>query len=606
MRRRIPAASLLLAVVVAACSDAPTGAPLRPIGTKVTLTLTDYIQEQIEILLPRGFESSVDARWSTVRAKKAAGDFNGAVQHLNTLATWIDRKAGDITPPAGETKQQAAARLILNMARWVYDGENAPINEVNNPDAVVEVVPANTPAEITTPSDKAGVAIGPQLQDRIIVIHKEEYEGKCTGPLNTNRCQYPLFYKFDSFPKEKLAQAGRFAVCLVTTGDRRPLDPDSESEEEGPVHERMRLAHNKPANESDLTPGSTVEGDIEILPLADNQVGLVDCDAPSVIGMNAAERTLYAVSRFVGKIISPKPLYAYDSGPEHDSFFFSNFNAVDPESQPDVSLSVSISPSRVRAGGDFSFGYIVNNTSPHTQGASTAASELTTAQVYLSTDNVLDLGGEFGDTPLGTATAIGALLPDQNQSVTNTLIAPTQPGSYYLITAVSPNGGLADPTLANNVVATPITVDPDFVGIFNGTITLTGATSGQPATIIITSQSETGVVGEFRVAEVNSTVAYNQTRVFTSSSIVGSALNVTIDPFTSPFSSAIKVDFTLTRTENTLSGPTVRTLAGGTTDTWDNLMELSPTPLVAPPPPPLVGLRASIMAKSMAAPGVLF
>src|SRR5437867_654443 len=228
MRRRFlfPHLALLAVLVIAAgCRDtAPTATRLSRVTGLGSITLDDYIQQQINLRLPKGFEDVVDARWSTVKSKKNAGDFAGAEKHLNTLATWIAKKQNDIIPADGHTKAEDAALLVLNMRRWLYVGENASIVNPSGPDDVVRFVPAGTAATVVTPSTHAGVSFGPQNEDRVIVIAEEQYPGICNGPLPTARCQYPLFYQIESFPNTRLQGLGHFAVCMVTTGDRRPLE----------------------------------------------------------------------------------------------------------------------------------------------------------------------------------------------------------------------------------------------------------------------------------------------------------------------------------------------------------------------------------------------
>ena len=122
MRRRFRFSHLVLLgafVAVAGCNDSGSTSPqLSRVNTQKYATLSDYIQAQIDAVLPKGFEDAVDTRWSTVKSKKNSGDVAGAVKVFNTLAMWIDKKTSEITPYPGHTKQQDAALLVLNMARW--------------------------------------------------------------------------------------------------------------------------------------------------------------------------------------------------------------------------------------------------------------------------------------------------------------------------------------------------------------------------------------------------------------------------------------------------------------------------------------------------------
>ena len=338
MRRSFTYAALLTALAVAACSDTtpPTTPQLtRFNGSRGNLTtLEAYIQGQIDLVLPKGFEDAVDARWTTVQKKKNGGDMPGAVKQLNSLAAWILKKTNDITPPAGETKGQAAARLILNMSNWLYNGANAPVS-LAGADVAVQVVPAGAAATVTTPSQQAAVSIvqGSTNEERILMVVQDieaeaAFTQKCQGPLPTQtRCQYPRFYKMMSFPDNKLNISGRFAVCHRKTGIQAPTEAE---------HGRIRLAHNLPADPANYTAGAIKLPDegIEILALAPTTTGIVNCDlqtvsAPSTGLIGLGQRALYAVANFAGKILTPKNAYAYDSGPEHFSVFFSNFNAVE-------------------------------------------------------------------------------------------------------------------------------------------------------------------------------------------------------------------------------------------------------------------------------------
>lgn len=331
MRRPLAYVALVTSLIVAACSDTTptTPEPVRLDGTHANTTLED-IQAQIDILLPKGFEAAVDARWSTVQNKMLAGDKAGAAQQFNRLADWIIKKTNDITPVpgSGETQTQAATRLILLMANWLL-GSTTLVEGVQGADIVVQFVPAGAAANFTTPLKKAGFRLETEstAEDRIILIAKDEtpFPDQCSGPLVTRRCQYPLFYQFKSFPAVRFLKPAKFAVC-PTTGDRRPDES---------VHARMRLAHDLPAqaNQGAEEDGYIHEDGIEILPKSITQASLTDCDALDVTAMGSMQRALYAVTRFAGRLLSPKNLYAYDSGPEHDGIFTSHFNAVDPLSQ---------------------------------------------------------------------------------------------------------------------------------------------------------------------------------------------------------------------------------------------------------------------------------
>ncbi|HEU4993593.1 MAG TPA: hypothetical protein VFT29_02200 [Gemmatimonadaceae bacterium] len=607
MRRHLAYVAMIAAVALAACTDTSSPrVPLTRAPGSSNLTLDDYIQQQIDILLPKGFEDAVDARWSTVKSKKNGGDFDNAVRQLNALADWIVKKTNDITPPTGETKKQASVRLILNMANWVYLGADAPIQLVEGADVNVAVSRAGTPLSLVSPELKAGVSFAGQAEDRIIVINQDKFDGICNGPLDTPLCQYPLFYKFESFPKKKLNTPGRFAVCLVTTGDRRPLDRLSDEIEgsEGPVHQRMRLAHEKPANPDDYTPGGTIAGNIEILPPSPTQTGLVQCNEHSDVGLTGPKKALHYALHLVERVFSPRVAEAYDRGPEHDSDFFSHFNGVDPLSIPDLAIINMSSPLVTTVGKEITLSYAVENKSRRTGGDATAASSPSTVQAYLSLDQTIDAN----DISVGSAT-VPAMAPDATPfPVSHTFNAPATYGPYYLLVEVTPNTPLPEVTLVNNDAVQALNVDQDFVGIWNGFLQAPGVTEGgQPATFIVESQVNGVCSGQFRVAQPGSTVAYNTTYIFTSCGVSGQTLSSAIDPWSAPTTNAVASFFTATRSGTTLTGTAARAfpLEGGGRQTespaWTLNLTLG-TEATVGPPPSIVGLRSSnlMSANSMA------
>ena len=453
--------SLLVAVIaslsLAACSDSPpTGTSLTPFGqAPANLTLGQYIDQQIIALLPNGHEKSVAARWSTVQKAKGKGDMAGAVRHFNSLADWLDKKTGDFTPPAGTTQAQAAAHLVVAMATWLYEGPDAAPPAPTGADVAIGIAAAGEAFLLQTPSEHAGLSwgAGSTNEDRLVVLAQDPtpYPGVCTGPLNTSRCQYPLFYTAHSYPDLRLnpTHPGRFAICMVETGDRRPLEYPADETGARPIDDRMRLAHDLPDNPADYTTGATQEEGIEILPKAETQTGeLVHCHEPDKHAMGPFERMLYVASKAVAKVISPKNAWAWDSGPEHRFEDFSHFNGVDPESEPDLAVSnVAIAPV---PGGDnvASVTYTVTNASRRNGGHATAGAPATTVTAYHSSDDVLD----EGDPVIGSW-SVPALGPDAApHTATQTFI----PGDYsYVIVRVF-GAGLDEVSLENNAEAVPL------------------------------------------------------------------------------------------------------------------------------------------------------
>lgn len=455
MRIRSLVVAVAATLALAACSDSPpTGTSLSPFGQlPANVTLTEYIDQQIVDLLPNGLEKSVAARWNTVQRSKSKGDMAGAVKHFNSLADWLDKKTNDFAAPAGTTKLQAAAHLVVTMATWLYEGPGASPPAPTGADVAIAIAPAGEDFLLQTPSEHAGLSwpAGSTNEDRLIVLAQDPtpYPGVCTGPLVTRRCQYPLFYTAHSYPDLRLNQKGRFAVCMVEDGDRRPLEYPEDEGEGGsrPIDGRMRLAHDLPENSADYTDGATQEDGIEILPRAEQQTGeLVHCDEPDKQAMGRLERALYAASKFVGSIISPKSAWAWDSGPEHEFEAFSHFNGVDPESEPDLALTnVAVAPTEgTRLG--MALTYTVTNASRRNGGDATGPAPATTVTAYFSSDDALD----EGDAVIG-AWPVPALGPD---AAPHTATQNFTPGDYsYVIVRVT--GAESETSLENNMVAVP-------------------------------------------------------------------------------------------------------------------------------------------------------
>ncbi|MEX2154844.1 MAG: hypothetical protein WD825_15990 [Gemmatimonadaceae bacterium] len=473
MRHSLAYAALFTVWLAAACSDAPTVSPqLMRTGGPVTHSLSEDIDLMVADFFPKGLETATGARWSTVKSKLADGDVAGAAKHLVDLAKFIRLKTGDVVAPAGETQQHAAARLVLAMSTYVFSGPTAPTPQPG-PDIEVAVVPAGEPATVQTPSEHAAVDLeaGSTNEDRIIVISQEQtlFLEQCSGPLPTTLCQYPLFYRFESFPKLALNKVGRFAACMVTSGPRRPLEY-TEGESTKEVDDRMRLAHNKPESEADYTPGSTIIEGIEVLPKAETQKGgLITCEGvvypPVVVAarggwLGIGERALYAVANFAGWLLTPKNLYAWDSGPEHDSRFFSNFNGVDPGSRPDLSAATTTAPANAFGGDAISVTFSVENRSRRSGGYATAASTQTTAQVYLINSD----GAQVAT--LGNPFTILAMRPDDAaQQFAMLVTLPDVPlnRQYAVRAVVTPGPGLPEVedegASGNNSKDAPIRID---------------------------------------------------------------------------------------------------------------------------------------------------
>jgi len=240
------------------------------------------------------------------------------------------------TPPNGESKAAAAARLILYMSLYVYSGPDTPPPPfIPGADDAVGLVTPSAPATIVTPTTHAGVALqaGSVSENTIVVITENPtFYPQCLGPLTTTErvCQYPLFYTFNEFPHTRLLKTARFAVCHVEVAN--PRGPANEG-----IHARVRLAHTLPADPADYTAGSLTGeqyGQIEILPSTTQTFSLCTgvaygSPASDVIGMSGA---LGWLARAVTRAVTPKSAYAIDQGGGGESLTFSDFNVVDPGS----------------------------------------------------------------------------------------------------------------------------------------------------------------------------------------------------------------------------------------------------------------------------------
>jgi probable HAF family extracellular repeat protein len=325
-----------------ACSDNPAASKIAVPRGSFAITpqgSLDYNIMTILALLPKGLETAATTRWGNVKAKYALGltdpaQMAVAKQMLFELSAWVKMKGPDMdTPPAGESKTSAAARAVLYMAMYVYGGPlTPPPDYFNGADAVVGLVTPGAAATVVTPSTHAGVQFeaGSVAQNTIVVISQNPnaYPLNCSGPLTTQLCQYPQFYKFDQFPHVKLLKGAKFAVCHVNFGDLR-------NPPEG-IHDRFRLAHTLPTSETDYTPGSIIrnsEGEsIEILPFITQTFAHCEENAyvPPEVEQITAIDALKGLARRMVAFVSPKTAYAIDQGGGGVSFFFSDFNVVDP------------------------------------------------------------------------------------------------------------------------------------------------------------------------------------------------------------------------------------------------------------------------------------
>jgi hypothetical protein len=338
----------LLLLFAVACSDNPAASKLAaPRGAGFEVTPSGTLDQEIMTilaLLPKGLETAATTRWGNLKAKYALGlsdpaQMAVAKQMLFDLSAWVTMKGPNMDPPPNnESKAAAASRAVLYMAMYVFKGPGtSPPTYFTGADAVVGLVTPGAAATVVTPTLHAGVAFeaGSVAENTIIVVSQNNSAGfapNCTGPLQTLLCQYPQFYTFEQFPHTRLLKGARFSVCHVSIDGERARHPLAD-------HDRFRLAHPKPANPADYTPGSTIREtfgeSIEILPLASqtftvcHDVNYTPETPPEEIGL------LGRMGRALAKLMSPKPAYAIDQGLGGVSFSFSPFNDVDPDGRPD-------------------------------------------------------------------------------------------------------------------------------------------------------------------------------------------------------------------------------------------------------------------------------
>jgi hypothetical protein len=306
-------------------------------------------------------------------------------------------------------------------------------------DNVVGLITPENGDTIVTPAEMAGVAFdaGSVATETIIIITENPtpYPQNCSGPLQTKRCQYPKFYHFSQFPHVRLLKPAKFAVCHINQGTERAPLAD---------HDRFRLAHTKPANPADYTPGSTIVDNIEILPLITQTFALCEhvhyeehASAPGLTG------ALMRLASGIGGLLTPKSAYAIDQGGGGEAFSFSDFNNVDPDGTADNSVAVAV-PSPVETvypGGTVSITYTVTNIGTAT--APTVLANIGLTPIVFTHVPV---------TTTLTAAGVMPLVPGQNITLTTTAVIPTTaaPGNYTLSVAVGSDPSFPDAQMVNN------------------------------------------------------------------------------------------------------------------------------------------------------------
>jgi hypothetical protein len=481
--------SPFLLLFALACSDNPAASKLGvPRGASFSIPLSgDLNQDILNILtlLPKGLETAATTRWGNVKAKYVAGlsdpaQMAVAKQMLFELSAWVNMKAPNMDPPPfGESRNSAASRAVLYMAMYIYNGQTTspPDGYFSGADAVVGLVTPGAAATVVTPTGHAGVAFdaGSVAENTIIVISQNltPYPQNCSGPLVTKLCQYPHFYNFEQFPHTKLLKGAKFSVCHVNGGTNRAPLAD---------HERFRLAHAKPANSADYTPGSKVRDEpgvesIEILPLI-RGLTFVTCPPGGILYASAAgasDGLLSRLARGVTSAFTPKSAYAIDQGGGGVSFFFSPFNDVDSLGRPDRAVqTLTATPvcgpidCLAHPGTALTLNFTVANTGTAATGdgppGPPAAGVISLVQPAIEGSPTVFPLGTFG---VGQIVPGGSLLFSQVVVIPNTVPA----GDYSVQVTVGEGAFPEDPAnLTNNTSSVPLNVNVDLNGLFTGAI----------------------------------------------------------------------------------------------------------------------------------------
>ena len=374
MRSLVPLV-LLLSLGAAACSDRATtseprltapdrpstsGAPLVPLSLAIpTLIRADW---------PKGLETAAGTRWDGIAAKLAVSATFGsdgsititdpnqyavAQSMFRELSSWVQAKAPSMDINVStDAKNAEAAKLVLLMSMYFAQGPQALAPSLGN-DAVVVTIPANNVrTKVTSPARRAGVVFEANTFSEptiLSIANVTSDAARCLGPLPTTVCQYRLFYRFESFPHKRFNVAAHFAVCHVNGSD--PLAPPPF------IHDRLRLAHETPANPGDRTPGSRYIDGIEILPrvvIPSDLYMSLNCAGPTTALLDRIHvsnplmaRAWHSVAHAVtslGEWLTPKDAYAIDAGGGGgDSFFLSDYANID--GAPDLeATSVTATP----------------------------------------------------------------------------------------------------------------------------------------------------------------------------------------------------------------------------------------------------------------------
>ena len=488
-RERLLTATLLL--LAASCRDVtgPTTTLTVPAGTRYQLgvsgTLDGEITTLIAALFPKGLETAAGTRWDVIRDKIAAGDVATARKMAKELSKWVKGKESQMEPPPmNESRAGAAARLVLYMSLYVFEGPStSPPPEFGaGADATVQIVSPTEPKLVQTEAKKAAARFdaGTVSEETIVVIteNTEFFRPKCSGPFTTKYCQYPLFYHYRAFPQQKFQKLVRTSVCHVHREPTEPYDPNKYQPLPGVDHGKLVMLHDLPADANNYTPGGKQIPDenIEVLPRNTTSIP----EAPptvcsgtkyqqpialfQVLAMPSgvlgkayamAARAVNGAATSVGRALTPKSLYAVDNGEEHNAFYFSSFANADSSGHPDLAVTGSAaSAMTVLVGDPLTLTYTLSN-------IGTAHSPVVGTVVRLTPT------GETNDPPVELAASLApgaeqALYPEQSRGGSAAVTIPTDlaPGTYTITAVASSADGLTEIVLENNSEPVAITVLP--------------------------------------------------------------------------------------------------------------------------------------------------
>ena len=483
--RRIALTLVASLLVLTSCTDSSTRptAYMVPVGTRYQLTASGTLDAEvialIQALFPPELETNALGKWAAIKTSVAGGETFGARSRLLTTTEFVKTNQSRMDPPPNnESVSTATARLILYMSLYVYNGPNTPVPPQfgAGADAAVEIVKPNAPATIQTPLKHAATSLdaGSVTTNTIIVVSQNTqfFQSHCSGPFSTKYCQYPIFYSYHSFPHVPFAKLVRVAMCPVPPGGNYGALP-------GVDDNSMVVAHDKPANAADLTPGGfAVPGEaIEILPANPSfnptspivlcsgtvypQVALfhVPQQPHGVLAqaLASAARAGNRAANFVVGMLTPKSAFAIDNGVEHRTRIFSQFANMDTIGRPDLQVSQGALSSRSVATGD-----AVTITYSLTNGG--AAPSPGVATIIRLTPTGATPGGPIDLVPAVQGPSASGIYPLDSRVESAIVRIPDRvgAGTYTIGPIVSTTGGLPENavTLGDNSSLRELTVIP--------------------------------------------------------------------------------------------------------------------------------------------------